>query len=51
MFVCNYDRKKYVDDHKQKYAEITKDCLWIEIAEQMSAIFTDKTFAVHMEAT
>ena len=34
MFVCNYDRKKIVDDHKQKYAEITKNCLWIKIADE-----------------
>ena len=23
--------KKFVDDHKQKYVEITKDCLWNEL--------------------
>ena len=31
IFVCNYDRKKIVDDHRQKYVEITKDCLWNEL--------------------
>ena len=31
MFVFNYDRKKFVDDHRQKYAEITKDFLWIDL--------------------
>ena len=30
----HYDRKKYVDDHRQKYAEITKDCCGIEIADE-----------------
>ena len=34
MFVCNYDRKKFVDDYRQKYVEITKKCLWIEIADE-----------------
>ena len=34
MFVCNYDRKKFVDDYRQKYVEITKKCLWIEIADK-----------------
>ena len=34
MFVCNYDRKKFIDDHRQKYAEITKNCLGIEIADE-----------------
>ena len=34
MYVC-----KIVDDHRQKYAEIDKDCLWIEIS-------TDKASAV-----
>ena len=26
--------KKFVDDHRQKYVEITKDCLWNEIADK-----------------
>ena len=30
----HYDRKKYVDDHRQKYAEITKDCFGIEIKDK-----------------
>ena len=34
MFVYNYDRKKFVDDHRQKYTEITKNCLGIEIADE-----------------
>ena len=34
MFVCNYDRKKFVDDYRQKYVEITKKCIWIEIADE-----------------
>ena len=34
MFVCNYDRKTFVDDYRQKYVEITKKCLWIEIADK-----------------
>ena len=34
MFVCHYERKKLVDDHRQKYVEITWDCLWDEIAEK-----------------
>ena len=28
MFVCNYNRKTFVVDHRQKYVEIAKDCLW-----------------------
>ena len=33
--VClqNYDRKKIVNDHRQKYAEITKDFLWIDLQQ------------------
>ena len=34
MFVCNYNRKTFVVDHRQKYVEIAKDCLWIEIADE-----------------
>ena len=34
MFDCNYDRKKFVDDHRHEYAEITKNCLGIEIANK-----------------
>ena len=34
MFVCNYDRKKIVVDHRQKYVEIATDCFWIEIADK-----------------
>ena len=34
MFVCNYDRKNFIDDHRQKYVEITKNCLGIEIADK-----------------
>ena len=34
MFVCHYERKKFVDDHRQKYVEITKICLGIEIADK-----------------
>ena len=34
MFVCHYERKKFVDDHRQKYAEITKICLGNEIADK-----------------
>ena len=34
MFVCNYDRKNFIDDHRQKYVEITKNCLGIEIADE-----------------
>ena len=34
MFVCNYNRKTFVVDHRQKYVEIAKDCLWIEIADK-----------------
>ena len=34
MFVCNYDRKKFVVDYRQKYVEITKKCLWIKIADE-----------------
>ena len=29
----NYDRKNFVDDHRQKHVEITKKCLGIEIAD------------------
>ena len=25
---------KFVDDYRQKYVEITKKCLWIEIADE-----------------
>ena len=33
--VClHYDRKISVDDHRQNYAEITKDCPWIEISDE-----------------
>ena len=31
MFVSNYGRKNFVDDHRQKNVEITKDCLWNEL--------------------
>ena len=34
MFVCHYERKKFVDDHRQKYAEITKICLGNEITNK-----------------
>ena len=34
MFVCNYNRKTFAVDHRQKYVEIAKDCLWIEIADE-----------------
>ena len=34
MFVCNYDRKNFIDDHRQKYVEITKNCLGNEIADK-----------------
>ena len=34
MFVCNYDRKNFIDDHRQKYVEITKNCLGNEIADE-----------------
>ena len=34
MFVCNYNRKTFVVDHRQKYVEIANDCLWIEIADE-----------------
>ena len=31
---CNYDGKKIVDEHRQKYVEIAKNCLGIEIADE-----------------
>ena len=34
MFVCNYNRKTFVVDHRQKYVEIANDCLWIEFADE-----------------
>ena len=34
IFVCNYDRKKIVVDHRQKYVEIANDRVWIEIADE-----------------
>ena len=34
MFVCNHNRKTFVVDHRQKYAEIANDSLWIEIADE-----------------
>ena len=34
MFVCNYNRKTFLIDHRQKYIDIAKDCLWIEIADE-----------------
>ena len=34
MFVGNYDRKNFIDDHRQKYVEITKNCLGNEIADK-----------------
>ena len=34
IFDCYFDRKKIVDDHRQKYVEITKNCLGIEIADE-----------------
>ena len=27
-------KKKFVVDHRQKYVEVAKDCLWIEIADE-----------------
>ena len=30
MFVCNYGRKEFVDDHKQKYAELKKIVLGLK---------------------
>ena len=47
MFVCNYDRKKSVDDYKQKYVEITKKCLWIEIADERLRFLQTK----HLQCT
>ena len=34
MFVCNYDRKIFVDNQRQKYVEITNNCLRIKIADK-----------------
>ena len=34
MFVCNYDRKMIVVDHRKRCVEIAKDCLGIEIADK-----------------
>ena len=34
IFVSNYDRKRFVVDHRQKYVEIAKNCLGIEIADE-----------------
>ena len=47
MFVCNYDRKKFVDDYRQKYVEITKKCLWIEIADERLRFLQTK----HLQCT
>ena len=30
-YLLKQQKKKSVDDHKHKYVEITKDCLWIEL--------------------
>ena len=42
MFVCNYNRKTFVVDHRQKYVEIANDCLWIEIADEHLRILQTK---------
>ena len=34
VFVSHYERKKFLDDHRQKYVEITKICLGNEIADE-----------------
>ena len=34
IFVCNYDRKEIVEDYRQIYVEITKNCHGIEIADE-----------------
>ena len=30
-FLLKQQKKKIVDDHRQKYVEITKDCLWSKL--------------------
>ena len=47
MFVCNYNRKTFVVDHRQKYLEIAKDCLWIEMADERLRFLQTK----HLQCT
>ena len=47
MFVCNYDRKNFIDDHRQKYVEITKNCLGNEIADKRLRFLQTK----HLQCT
>ena len=47
MFVCNYDRKIFIDDHRQKYVEITKNCLGNEIADKRLRFLQTK----HLQCT
>ena len=49
IFVCNYDRKKIVDDHRQKKCRNYRKLSWDWDRRRTSAISTDKTFSVYVQ--